>query len=416
LALREEVMTNPAGRCFISYRRTRLEDATLLVKALHTHGIPTWQDVEDLPFENTEEHVRKVLADPNTSSAVLLISPDVEDSAFIRDIEVPCIARRLEQNDGFFLTAVPLGLSYEAAAGAVQSAVVAHDLAARNMHRVEQDSLDEQAAAEIAQKVLRQRLAAVHRSLPPSTPLQLVFYAFRDKKPPVIPGVALTFDWSAYFPRKDCSPDTWSRSLLPALQALVSAIGKYAPDRVIEASGQAVLPAATALGHAFSTTSNLRLRWKQRHHDISEQSWSFEVRREPSGFEAQLSHHDNNARDLAVLISVSQDVEAAFAQFRPNLPPLRGILRVKKPGQSSPFIRSPGEARDVADVVRQGLIDARATYGNLDTIHLFMAVPVGLAVLIGQNLNPFGKVQTYEHVPTNATGTYVPAALLEYPS
>jgi len=28
-----------------------------------------------------------------------------------------------------------------------------------------------------------------------------------------------------------------------------------------------------------------------------------------------------------------------------------------------------------------------------------MVVPVGLAVLIGQQLNTFGNVQTYEHIP-----------------
>jgi hypothetical protein len=41
-----------------------------------------------------------------------------------------------------------------------------------------------------------------------------------------------------------------------------------------------------------------------------------------------------------------------------------------------------------------------------------MAVPVGLAMLIGQLLNTFGRVQTYEHIPTDAVGIYRPAALL----
>jgi hypothetical protein len=46
----------------------------------------------------------------------------------------------------------------------------------------------------------------------------------------------------------------------------------------------------------------------------------------------------------------------------------------------------------------------------MGTVHLFMAVPVGLAMLIGQGLNTFGDVQTYEHIPVDGVGCYRPAA------
>ena len=62
----------------------------------------------------------------------------------------------------------------------------------------------------------------------------------------------------------------------------------------------------------------------------------------------------------------------------------------------------------VADVARS----ARAQYRVRGKVHLFMAVPVGLAMMIGQLLNILRQVQTYEHVPERATGRYVPAALL----
>jgi hypothetical protein len=41
-----------------------------------------------------------------------------------------------------------------------------------------------------------------------------------------------------------------------------------------------------------------------------------------------------------------------------------------------------------------------------------MAAPAGLAVLIGQLLNTFGAIQTYEHVVADGSGRYRPAALL----
>jgi hypothetical protein len=42
--------------------------------------------------------------------------------------------------------------------------------------------------------------------------------------------------------------------------------------------------------------------------------------------------------------------------------------------------------------------DARREYGNIDTVHLFMATPARVAMLVGQSLNTFGTVQTYEHL------------------
>ena len=41
-----------------------------------------------------------------------------------------------------------------------------------------------------------------------------------------------------------------------------------------------------------------------------------------------------------------------------------------------------------------------------------MAVPVGLAMLIGQLLNTFGEIQTYEHLPINGVGRYREAVLI----
>jgi CBASS immunity sensor of nucleotide second messenger signals len=48
----------------------------------------------------------------------------------------------------------------------------------------------------------------------------------------------------------------------------------------------------------------------------------------------------------------------------------------------------------------------------MGTVHLFMAVPAGLAMLTGQLLNTFGSVQTYEHVTVDGSGRYKAAALL----
>ena len=65
-------------------------------------------------------------------------------------------------------------------------------------------------------------------------------------------------------------------------------------------------------------------------------------------------------------------------------------------------------ARQVVEAAR----NARQQYHVRGQVHLFMAIPVGLAMLIGQLLNTLGQVQTYEHIPDGATGYYVAAARL----
>jgi hypothetical protein len=67
----------------------------------------------------------------------------------------------------------------------------------------------------------------------------------------------------------------------------------------------------------------------------------------------------------------------------------------------------------VVRVIVEGLRKARAELQPRGAVHLFLAVPAGLAMMIGQVLNTFGPVRTYEHVATDAVGTYQPAALLE---
>lgn len=83
-----------------------------------------------------------------------------------------------------------------------------------------------------------------------------------------------------------------------------------------------------------------------------------------------------------------------------------------KTGSYPHIILSSGQAADVAFVVQEAMRSARRDYGNVGTVHLFMAVPAGIAVLVGQLLNTFGAVQTYEHLSVDGSGTYSPAALL----
>jgi hypothetical protein len=404
-------MTDPTGRSFLSYRRARKDEAALLMAAQHDHGIPTWQDIQNLGSVPTEDELRRVLADPTTASAVLFITPEVETSAIIRNVEVPKIIQRAEANDGFFV--VPLaagGLDYAKAADLTSNVLTFQNLSDWNMHKVAAAALSPVDAAEIAHRVLVQRVQAIHSLLPAGDRLRVGLFIRRP--PPFQPGTALSLDWSSRFADKHASADAWRDLLLPALARVADAIRHHAPNRSVEAFGIPTLPAATALGCAFSSTSGLPIVWRQFTLGRADQFWAISEKRESSGFVSRLTSKDPNARDIAVLVSVADNTEPLFAVHQSNLPPLRALVQVAKSNAYPHLISSSGQAADIAFVVQEGMRTARREHGNVGMVHLFMAVPAGLALLIGQVLNTFGAIQTYEHITTDGSGSYVPAALL----
>ena len=405
-------MTDPTGRSFLSYKRSRRDEAGLLIQAQHDHGIPTWQDVRDLGSVPTEDELRRVLADPTTASAVLFITPEVENSAVIREVEVPKIVHRAESRDGFFVVPVAAGgLDFAKAAEVDQQP----SLGAKSRRLEYAQGSGVRDFGGPCRRHCQPRADPAHCGDPPpsSAPASrcelgssfAVRHLFRS-------GTALILDWSARFADKEAAPETWRDALLPALERIAKAIRQHAPGREVEAFGLPTLPAAAALGCAFLSTSGLRASWRQIAPGRDDQLWTLAQPKEDSGFKAQITSKEPSARDIAVLVSVADNTEPVFAAYQKNLPPLRALVHITRPGAYPHMIQTPGEATDVALAVQDGMRTARREYGNIGTAHLFMAAPAGLAMLIGQLLNTFGAVQTYEHVTVDGSGQYRPAALL----
>lgn len=404
-------MTDPTGRSFLSYKRCRLDEARLLIEAQHDHGIPTWQDVEDLGTTHTEDTIRAVLDDPETANAVLLVTPEVAQSSIIRKVEAPKIVKRAEHEDEFF--AVPIaagGLGYTGASDAVSNVLSSQRLRDWNMHRPDEDPLTAADAVLVANRILTQRVRAIHRVLPQGESLRIGFFARR--RPPFEPGVALALDWFDRFAGKEVPAEVWSGTLIPALSRVRDAIARYAPGRTVEAFGLPTLPAGVSFGQAFLSTGGVRASWRQTAPGVSDQVWSLDASREDAGFQWRFASKDPEARDLAVLVSIVDDVEPLFAAWQMDAAPVRTSVHVKHPAQTRFIVRSPGQACDIALTVRDAIRTARSEYGDIGTVHLFMAAPAGIAMLVGQLLNTVGRVQTYEHVGVDGSGCYRPAAVL----
>lgn len=402
--------TDPTGLCFISYRRARLEEIRLLVATLHEHGIPTWQDLKNLDEEPLEPGLRAALTDPQTASGLLWITPDIADSPIITGVEIPGLINRAERQDGFYLIPVAAGgLDYAAAAQAATAVTTLNDFAAWNVLRLGRDPLVDEDALVIARRVLARRVAAVHAALAPSAPFNIDIYT----RTPAIkhPDAALTVDLTHRFDGRIAKVDAWQQRVMPALEAIVEAVATRAPGRAMEFRGLIGLPAATALGATLLAPRGLTASWMQYTPGAPAEPYTLTADRKDCGFTVGLHDGRPSGADLGISVNVSGTTIPAI-QVTPDLPDFRAWVQADPPGNHPHMFSEAGEALDLAYRIIEEVRTARARYGCIGDLHLFVAGPVGLAFLLGQLLNTLGCVHTYEHVSDTATGHYRAAVSL----
>ena len=408
-------MTDPTGRSFLSYRRSRSGEIGRLVAALQERGIPTWRDTDDMNTEPTESELRRILRDDNTASAILWITPETADSAMIKNVEAPVALERHTRDDGFFIIPVAAGgLSYKQAGEAVTPGSNPNDLKYWHILKLNSDPASDEDIIKVANQALKQRLQAIDRQLLPEQPARIKLNTRETVGHQ--PGTALNIDWSRRFGgeyRREATADNWRETLLPALSDVYQAIQENIPARKLLASGLPSLPAATALGYRFMATTGVDIAWEQWMPDGSIQEWNLKTDSEDSGFVAVHQAGATDGTDLAVMVSVNNDVWPALAASQAATDSFRAYVQVSRADSAKgALLKSPGQAKEVAEKTIAAARAARREYNITGRVHLFIATPAGLAMLIGQQLNTLGPIQTYEHIPSNATGCYRPAALL----
>ncbi len=405
-------MTEPTGICFLSYKRERSVEARLLLEALQDRGIIVWQDINDLPHSTTELAIEEVLSDMETACAVILVTPEVENSHVIRDLEAPLIFQRVRERDGFFT--VPLaagGLEYDDLSRVLGPRIGTTDISGFNVLKATSDPLDEVFAVSVAKAVLFHRLKAIAKSFQADAPvsIQVSTRAVLPKQS----GMALRIDLRHRFDGRLVRSGAWEKNIIPAFSDIVEALQANLPGRNVILSGFPSLPAAVAFGAAFLSLSAVNVSWlqEQRTFGKSAELWGLNIPREMSGFVSRIEPQSASADDIALLVSATTDVVDDFRRSTPGLR-LRAIVDISPASKLTERIElNAGQARDLACIAIDALRVAWIKYGRRGVVHLFIAAPAGVAFMIGQQLNTFGVVQTYEHVPGNDV-PYIPAVQL----
>lgn len=405
-------MTDTTGVCFLSYKRERAEEAKLVVEACRDRGIPIWQDIHDLAHGVTESELEKVLESPATACAVMFVTPEVERSDVIRETEAPMIFGRHLNADGFFVIPVAAGgLGYDDVPRVLGPRIGITNLAAFNILKAPSDPIDTNFAARLASRALDQRLSSVVTALPSEHAVSIQI-STRVALPRET-GHELRIDLSHRFNGRLATTGNWEAFILPAFADVVATLQRRASGRPVVLSGFPALPAAVALGAAFLSLGGVKVSWlqEQQNFGVDAEQWGLHFTPAPCGFVVRTAPQTASGTDIALLVSATTDVTDDFNRSREGLA-LRAIVHVAPPAPRPARMHlGPGEARDLACLAIDALKAAWTKYGTRGTVHLFLAVPAGVAFMIGQQLNTFATVQTYEHVP--GAMPYQAAALLQ---
>ena len=394
--------TNSKGVIFISYRRLkhRTDEAILIRNALRDRGIPTWRDIDNLESKPTEDELIQVLGRDDTSGAILLITREVADSTMIKNVEAPRIFKRHNNDDGFIIKPVLIGVQYEEADRILDSPAGFQSLGSWNLHSANGETITNDQARLIANEILKARLDQISFQYK-SQPLDIRINS-RTASYPYLN--ALRHDFSSYFDGREAKPDAYKIIEL-ALKDSADAIANSFGGTDIISSGFAALPIGVLFGAIFSPLRRFKICWMQAIAGQREQPWSLTNNLTDISPTIRVTKSDTGSEEVILAIGVSANIEHAVTEYinACDLSP-RASLYCEPPGGplKQGVSLSPQDGLSLSlkiiDAVRCLKDELMLKRVNL---HIFLACPLAMAVLVGQKLNTISKCSLYEHTPTN---------------
>lgn len=215
-------------------------------------------------------------------------------------------------------------------------------------------------------------------------------------------------DWREHFDRETrrIPPiETWTQVLQPELAELQRRFRASGTNRHVIVRGQAPLSVGLAVGAAFSAVKGYRLTIEQRGAPWASDAAPSAARVvAPAGLERLGGGGQGLCVELSGIRAVRRKVEE-YAQASG----VRFAARLALQMEGELPTWTAADAVAVAESVRRHLIAAHDEHG-FDEVHLFFALPLGAAVLLGHRLNSIGVVQAYEE---QFVGGYAPSCRLD---
>ena len=382
---------------FISYSREDLNEVREILNILQVAGIPIWQDIDSLDKGLTEDQIRKAIWE-DCAAFVFYATPNSITSDFIRDIELKEAYRKFQSDSKFSI--VPIFKESIDNVNASLKGVIDGDISRFNGVVIEPGKT----LMEISQGLRKNLLNTV---LGQSGEKKVRIAVMTYSPTPVDVKPMLNLDWSdLHLPDNLFSQNSWTNHVQPALSNVKENLTKSSRSN-LEIFSKAQPQVGIAFGYIFRKEAGFLLNV---HH--FDQIWSTSVDEPPdSCLNCKDIPGKLGNKNLAVTVSITQDVDNITGRLSGIDISFRAFLNCSPISGKPPYKIPDGiEAAVMAGEIRNAILDAKRKYSVTD-IHIFAAIPLALAYLIGWRLNACGRIHLYDYDRSN--GTYAPSWILE---
>ena len=366
---------------FLSYSRKDIQDIKIIAKILKIHGIETWQDTANLGAGISEQRIRRAIQEESDGLLFLATAHGVR-SDFIRAIELPEAERKYKKTN---FQIVPIfGLPIDTVTAELQDCLT---VPMSNFNGVKLTMCgapqDMVAVAERAAEVILQDI-----TIEPRYPLEVGL----SSKQRVSNDVALHLDFRGFFQTGLPPKESWPMHFRPALERVKDTLVTN-ELLSLRLHSFAHLSLACMFGHVFRSTASFRLEIRQNTKNKTT-IWATDATPGKSPLKAVELPGSIGSRILCVKINLMSPDDSSVIRFRTE----HGIsyrATLEFHPDKYPLLISEAEAVVIAANLVNKIKEMHARY-DTNTVHLFAAVPVGLAVMIGHNLNACGTIQCHE--------------------
>lgn len=381
---------------FLSYSRKNLRDVRIIARTLMIHGVELWQDITNLGTGVSESKIRKAIQE-GSDGLIFFVTQQSIESQFIRDVELPEAETRFKDDADFKIIPV-FGLPIDVATAALKGCLTV-PLSNFNGAIVEGEGNfdDVSTAAHRAAEIVLEDI-----SIPDVDPLTIGL----SSKQKTSKDVALHLDFTGFFESGIPPATVWDEQFSAALARVKRFLSKRS-RLSIRLHAFCHLSLGILFGYVFRRTTGFKLEIEQITNSNTS-IWSTD--RTPLDNPLTLAEIPGTlgSKNLLVRMNLMSADDKSVARYvEKNDLSYRAILTLSPP--SFPWIISEIQAATIATDLAHKIKEMHARY-DTNTVHLFCAIPLGLALMIGYNVNACGTIRCYEF--DNPRREYSPSCTL----
>lgn len=358
------------------------------------HGIKTWQDINSLGSGLTESEIRRAIQEDCDGLVFYSTSDSLLKAPMIRDVELKVAEEKFLKSKNFHI--VPIFKSTIQESNAALQGCLKTKISDFNGAMVKDGDLV--GSAQRASSLILKGL-----DLPTTNFLSIGLVSYQKNSDKVV----LDLDCTPYFSMGLPPEKTWNEEFMPALASLKDALISKGQTK-LRLFSRAHLSLGVMFGYVFRDRTGFLLEVEQINKPDRE-IWSTGAKKENISIQIACTPvTDFDSSNLVVNLNLISNDNNSFTNFAQKSGlRYRAIIEITPP--SYPFLITNGQAIAIAHELTSKIKDAHGKY-NTNVVHLFAAIPFGLALIIGHHLNACGSIRCYEF--DKAKREYFPSVTL----